>query len=192
MIYKTIITDATVKTINDAHKVVMRTMLTPDEKKPCPAFMVAGDGMLIVQSDYRPASKRAIVAECEVPDDDKVRLRVKFAAVRIERSEKLDKNGHQRKTEKACLKDNLLDVEYLRNFVINTFAKYGLTPVDGKVYIKYAGKAGEPEHGIKNCPVCEADAVWNVSDKDLLEKLLVSKVGRRGFLGLGMVRVVNQ
>lgn len=192
MIYKTIITDATVKTINDAHKVVMRTMLTPDEKKPCPPFMVVGDGMLIVQSDYRPASKNAIVAECEAPDGDRVRLRVKFAAVRLEKSDKLDKLGFPRRVEKACLKDNLIDVEYLRGFVVRTFAKYGLTPVDGKVFVKYAGKAGEPEHGIKNCPVCEADAVWNVSDKDLLEKLLVTKVGRRGFLGLGMVRVVNQ
>lgn len=192
MIYKTIITDATVKTLNDAHKVVMRTMLTPDEKKPCPAFMVVGDGMLLVQSDYRPASKNAVVAECELPDGDQVRLRVKFAAVRLEKSDKVNKKGFHKPVEKACLKDNMLDLPYLRNFVTNTFAKYGLTPVDGKVVVKYAGKAGEPEHGIKNCPVCEADAVWNIGDKALLEKLLVSKVGRRGFLGLGMVRVVNQ
>lgn len=192
MIYKTFITDATVRSTNEAHKVVMRTMLTPDEKKPCPPFLVLGEGMIMVQSDYAPANKNAMSVEMNAPDGDTVHLRVKFAAVRLEKSDKLDKLGFPRRVEKACLKDNLLDVEYLRGFVVRTFAKYGLTPVDGKVFVKYAGKAGEPEHGIKNCPVCEADAMWNVSDKDLLEKLLVTKVGRRGFLGLGMVRVVNQ
>jgi hypothetical protein len=184
MIYKTIITDADISSVNKAHQVVQRVMHTPDDHKPCPAFIIAGTNTIIVQSSYKPASASAIVAEThldDVAETNEVHLRVRIAAVRR------DRDGN----EKAVLKDNRIDTDYMSRYIVTRFAEFGLTP-KGKVKISYAGKAGEPGHSMKPCPVCEADGVWVVSDMNKLEQLLVTKIGRRNFLGLGMVRVVSE
>lgn len=181
MIYKTIITDARIHSLNDAHKVIHRVMHTPDEHKPCPAYMIAGPGAIIVQSDYRPASKTAIVAEVSMDGCTEVHLRVMVAAVRR------DKNG----VEKAALIDNKVDTEYMSAYVTKRFAEFGLTP-NGKVKVSYVGKASEPGHNMKECPVCEIDGNWKAESSSQLEHLLVTKIGRRKFLGLGMVRVVSE
>lgn len=184
MIYKTIITDATVKCVADAHKVVHRTMHQSDEHKPCPPFMVIGDGMILVQSNYKPASKNAVVAE--VPLDyrevvDVVRLRVRVAAVKV---------NHEG-VEKPLLRDGRLDTFAIKEWIIRRFREFGLTLVDGSLSVKYAGKIGDESHNMKNCPLADVDGRWTFRNMDLLEQLLVTKLGRRNFLGLGMIRIVN-
>lgn len=185
MIYKTIITDATVKGVNDAHKVVHRTMHQSDEHKPCPPFMVIGDGMILVQSDYKPASKNAVVAEVPInykENADAIHLRVRIAAV------KLNHEG----VEKPLLRDGRIDTSTIKEWVIRRFQAFGLTLIDGSLSVKYAGKIGNESHNMKNCPVADVDGRWTFSSKDLLEKLLITKLGRRNFLGLGMIRLVTQ
>jgi len=182
MIYKTIITDATIRDINDAHKVVHRTMHAPDEHKPCPPFMVIGDGMLLVQSSYKPLVKNAIVSEVNLDNMDTVKLRVRVAAVRRDPTTK---------REKPIMANGRVDIPFIRDWVIRRFAEFGLTPNEKDPTVRYGGRIGDAHHNMKNCPVVDIEGVWKVSDKELLEKLLVTKLGRRNFLGLGMIRLVN-
>ncbi len=182
MIYKTIITDADIKCLNDAHKAVHRAMHNPDEHKPCPPFMVLGEGMILVQSDYKPRSKDVIVSEVAVDESDTVKLRVRVAAV---------KRDPQTKREKPVMVNGKVDIAFIKEWIVRRFGEFGLTPVGNGPFVRYCGRVGEAHHGMKNCPMVDIDGVWKCGDKELLEKLLISKIGRRNFLGLGMVRLVN-
>jgi hypothetical protein len=183
MIYKTIITDASIRRISDAHKIVHRVMHDPDEHKPCPPFLIAGDSMILVQSSYKPRSKGATVAEVNLDDTNTVKLRVRVAAVR---------RDPETKREKPILANGKIDTGYIKDWVIRRFGEFGLTPVDdNSVRVRYGGRIGDETHNMRNCPIADIEGVWKVGKKSMLEKLLVTKLGRRNFLGLGMVRLVN-
>lgn len=182
MVFNTKIVGEGFNDANYAHKVVHKVMHTPDEHKPCPAFIVVDNNTIFVHSEYSPANGSEVCSEpLGIPDNlDQIGLKVKIAAVR-----RVSIDG--KSVEKACLIDNKVDTERMCKYVANRFASFGVTLV-GDLTCEYVGKAGDPsEHGIGDCPVCLVRGTWKVTSKESLERLLVAKIGRRNFLGLGLV-----
>lgn len=177
MIYKTILDNVSIGSLNQAHQIVHKVMHDADEGKPCPPFLIKGDS-IIIQSDTKP--KMAGVATCELDLEGltTVRLAVRIAAVKRKNGTMLPVLANQRVDEAAMVA-----------YVTRRFVEYGLAPVDTP-RCSYRGQGVDDVHGIKSFPICEVVGEWKVTDTANLERLLLSRVGRMKYLGLGMVRLL--
>lgn len=189
MIYKTLITGIKAHSTNERHQIVHSIMHKPDEKKPCPPFVyIEGDesDIIRVYSAYAPANTgvNVIVDEVDVSNKTKVQLASTVAAVRI-----VKENGKE--VEKAQLADNKLDKKSIKEWALKRYAYFGLTLVDGTFSIARERNIADETHNVKKCPVATIHGIWNVSDPAKLEKLLLTKLGKRNYLGLGMTRIVD-
>ena len=177
MIYKTILDNVSIGSLNQAHQIVHKVMHDSDEHKPCPPFIIKGD-TIIIQSAEKP--KMAGVATCalDLAGLTSVRLAVRLAAVKR-------KSG----TMLPVLADSKVDEAAMVAYVTKRFGEYGLSSVDAPT-CSYRGQGVDETHGIKKFPICEVVGEWFVEDTSKLEQLLLRRVGRMKFLGLGMVRML--
>lgn len=190
MIYKTIIDNADLANRNQAHKKVHKVMHDSDEHVACPPFFVSGD-TITVQSSTKPKMAGVATTELAMPTEGKpVRLKVLLAAVK--RSDKRMLLAFTGGTEvNGKIKNGRLDEAYMVSYLTNRFAEFGLTQA-GHIACSYKGALEDPNHNVRKFPICELDGCWNFSSTEQLEKLLLTKVGRLNYLGLGMVRIVPQ